>query len=87
MKSTSINKTQKRKHKQKHIPFKTGYMHIGDTRWFSIKEHLGYEQSRRDDLERLGYILVYFLNQGKLPWIGLKLPCKQVCTICFFRSL
>jgi serine/threonine protein kinase len=54
-----------------HIPFKKDNKFCGTARYASISAHKGYEQSRKDDLESIGYLLVY-LFRGKLPWQTLK---------------
>lgn len=50
-----------------HIPYKIKKNFTGTVRYLSINGQLKLEHSRRDDLESLGYIFVYFLKAG-LPW-------------------
>lgn len=61
---------------RQHIYCETNVPLAGTVRFSSINAHMGYEQSRRDDLEGLAYSLIY-LAKGILPWQGIVRETKK----------
>ena len=75
---TNFGKSKKFRGKEsgQHLPYNDECQaEMFKAKYASINAHKGIEQSRRDDLESLGYILMYF-NRGSLPWQGLNAATK-----------
>jgi len=71
-----LAKRYRDEHTHIHIPLKENRNLTGTARYSSCNAHNGLEQSRRDDMESIGYLLLYLFKE-KLPWQGLKCKDKQ----------
>ena len=60
----------------KQIPYLKKKKLTGTARYASIHAMEEMEQSRRDDLEAVSYVIMYFIR-GNLPWQGLKLKSNE----------
>lgn len=61
---------------KQHIQYKDKKSLTGTARYASISSHMGIDQTRRDDLEAIIYVFIYFLC-GSLPWQGIEANNKQ----------
>ena len=61
---------------KEHYPMEDRKKLVGTARYASINALKGLDQSRRDDLEAVGYVIMYFIR-GNLPWQGLKLKSNE----------
>lgn len=59
-----------------HIDFSDKKRFCGTARYASIAAHKNCEQSRKDDLESIAYILIY-MYKGRLNWQGIKHKDKK----------
>lgn len=72
-----LAKKYRRGPKKTHIPYIEDKPHIGTVRYMSLNAHEKKEQSRRDDMYSIGYVLLYLL-QGRLPWQGVSEKSKSM---------
>ncbi|WEW61566.1 Casein kinase I isoform epsilon [Emydomyces testavorans] len=59
---------------------------LGTARYASINAHRGVDQSPADDMEALGYVFVYFLQEGHLPWKGLEARSRSERELAILRK-
>lgn len=66
-----LSKKYRDSNTKQHIKFSDKRSLTGTARYASINSHMGHEQSRRDDLEAIMYLIIY-LFAGELPWQGIQ---------------
>jgi serine/threonine protein kinase len=68
-----------------HVPYEEHKKFVGAARYASLNAHARMAQGRKDDLEALGFVLLFMLK-GSLPWQGLEPQKSEALESAIYKA-